>query len=148
MRSPLRPALLAGVLLLPACGGGGDVPTLDAAVAEDLAGRADVLADQLEAGDACGARDTAGTLVTVTSDARDNGEVPVEIAGEVIATARDLVRDVTCEPPAPPAPVVEDDDDDAGEDEDRGGQGERKGDDKEDDKEDGKGEGKAKGKDD
>lgn len=136
MRSPSSLLAPVVVLLAVACGGE-DLPTLDVAVAEELAGRADVLAGQLEAGDACGARETAGGLVTVTSEARDAGTVPVAVAREVIATTRDLVRDVTCAPepepePEPAPPAGEDD-------RDEDGQGEGKGEDK--------GEGKAKGKD-
>ncbi|MBW3659521.1 MAG: hypothetical protein KY457_12845 [Actinobacteria bacterium] len=142
------PAALLVVVLAAACGGG-DLPTVDAAVAEELAGRADVLAGQLEAGDACGARRTAGGLVTVTSEARDAGTVPDVIASEVIATTRDLVRDVSCEaepePEPDPAPPPEEDDDpqrgergksDQGKDGEGKGRDDDKGGDKEDDKDD------------
>lgn len=150
MRSPSRlllpPAGLLVVLLAAACGGE-DLPTVDAAVAEELAGRADVLAGQLEAGDACGARETAGGLVTVTSEARDAGTVPAPVAGEVIATTRDLVRDVTCAPapepdpePEPAPPADEDDDPGPGErgkgNEGKGNEGKDKDDDEDDDKDD------------
>lgn len=140
------PAALLVVVLAAACGGG-DVPTVDAAVAEELAGRADVLAGQLAAGDACGARRTAGGLVTVTSEARDAGTVPDVIAREVIATTRDLVRDVLCEPepdPDPPAEEEKDDDpqrgkrgkSDQGKDDEGKGGDDDKGGDKDDDKDD------------
>lgn len=126
-----RSLLLAGLLFASACGGD-EVATLDAAVAADLAGRADVLADQLEAGDACGARRTAGGLVTTAAEGRDAGAVPREIANEVIATTRDLVRDVTCDPdpepsPAPAPPAADDDDTDDDDGEGRKGKGAGKG---------------------
>lgn len=132
-RPPLRLAVLA--LLAGACGGDA-APTMDAAVAEDLATRADALAAGLEAGDTCAALETAGALVTTASARRDAGEVPTAIAAEVIATTRDTVRGLTCDPqpapePQPAAPSDEDPDDDRGE-----GKGEEKG--------EGKGDGKGK----
>lgn len=147
---PLGPSvLLAALLLAPACAGG-EPATLDAAVAEDLAARADALAAGLEAGDPCAALSAAGDLVRVTAARRDAGEVPEEIAGEVIATSRDTVRGLLCEPepePEPPAPAVDEGDDgDEGKDEENGRGG------KDDDprwgeQDDGKGKGEGKDKD-
>lgn len=152
---PSALVVASGLLLATACGGE-PTSTIPAAVADDLAARAEALAAGLEADDPCGALGTAGELVRVTAEHRDAGEVPPDIAGEVISTTRDTVRGVTCVPepapePAPPTPEDEgrgekDDREDEGKgggkdddprwgehDKDEDGEGRRKGKDKDED---------------
>jgi chromosome segregation ATPase len=102
-------ALAGAVLALAACGGGGDArpeePTLPRGLAERLAQESEGIADQLEAGDQCGAAEQADVLEDAVEQAIADGDVPDAFQAELTATARKLQNDVNCpQPEPPPAP--------------------------------------------
>ena len=124
--SPPR-CLAVAALLLAGCGGA--EPTLDTAVVEELAQRADGIADALAGGRDCLALERIAGLEAATASAREAGEVPDTVAAEVLTTAQRLEQDTACEPEPSPSPTGQDGaddegDDDGGDDEsDRGGDG-------------------------
>lgn len=149
---PLALSLLAAVLVA-ACGAPStsDV-AIDSGTAEALAGRADRLAADLDAGDGCAALDTAAGLVAAAEDGLVDGSVPGPVATEIIRTTRSAVTGVDCAPaPEPPdtdGPPPDVDAADRDDDEGRDDEGKKEDDEKKDDeKERGKGNGKGEGKD-
>jgi hypothetical protein len=136
------------VLALAGCGGSEETappPTLPAPLAEQLAGRADTVAAQLDAGDPCGAAERAAALQQAAIQALNQpGQVPVELKEDLGVAVADLVDRAQSEcaaaqpplaPPPPPqaqppAPTTT-----AEEDEDDGpGRGKKKGHEKRKDK--------------
>lgn len=121
-------SVLSGALalLVAGCGGAPSSPAIDAAVADELAARADTLAGQLDADDGCGARETAAELVATTEGALADRTLTEPAAAEIIRTTRDAVAAVPCEPPAPPAPADDEREDEDDDREERGkGEGKR-----------------------
>jgi hypothetical protein len=94
---------------------------LPAPVADDLAARADTVADRLADGDPCAAAAEADELVHATVQAVQAGLVPPELQEELLAGAQELLHGIECtlpEPPAEPPPPTETDDDDDDDDDD------------------------------
>lgn len=108
------------------CGGGeverDAVPTLPAALAAELAGRSDAVAERLEADDPCGALAEAEALQADTIAAVNQGRVPAPFQEELGAAVASLVASIDCTP-APPPPASDEDD----EEEEDGENGKRKG---------------------
>jgi hypothetical protein len=109
-------AALAMVFALAACGGGDDAsdettpaaaPTLPRALAEELAGASDDVAERLEEGDDCAASDRAVELRDQTLAAVESGDVPAELEDPLVSAVEDLASRITCEP----ATTEEDEDD-------------------------------------
>lgn len=107
-------AVAALSLLLTGCGG--DQQNVATAVADDLAIRADAVAEALAQGDGCLALERTSQLQSATAGARDAGEVPDDVAAEILAATRRITDATACEPPA----REQDDEDHDAEDEDRG----------------------------
>lgn len=133
---PIHAAALS--LLLAGCGGA--ATTLEASVAEDLAQRADAVAQALEAGDGCTALQRTSELEDATTSAREAGDVTDTVAAEVLTATRSIAQSTSCEPP-PPAEDPDDDgeggeesreDEDAKDDDEK----DEKDDDKKDEKKD------------
>ena len=122
------------LLAVAGCGGGETerdaAPRLPAALAAELAGRSDAVAERLEADDPCGALAEAEALQADTIAAVNEGRVPAPFQEELGAAVASLIASIECTP-APPPPVSDEEDD---EEEDDGEQGK------------GKGRGKGKGK--
>lgn len=132
---PLPPTTLtlsaaALSLLLAGCGGG--QPNVDSAATDELAQRADRVAEALEAGDGCLALERTAELQSATATARDEGRVTDTVAAEVLTAAQRIAQGTSCEPP----PEEEDDGHDGEEDRDDGNEG------------NGRGRGKGRGNDD
>ena len=129
---PLPPTLTASAaalsLLLAGCGGG--QPNVDSAAADELAQRADQVAEALEAGDGCLALERTAELQSATATARDDGRVTDTVAAEVLTAAQRIAQGTSCEPPP------EDEEDDDG----RDGEADR------DDENEGNGRGRGKGR--
>jgi hypothetical protein len=89
-------------VVLAACGGEGsnataESPSLPRAVANDLAGRSDQIADALDGGDVCGAAHLADELKDAVDAAIAGGQVPSAFQAELERTATDLQNQVNCE---------------------------------------------------
>jgi hypothetical protein len=89
-------------VVLAACGGEGsnataESPSLPRAVANDLAGRSDQIADALDGGDVCGAAQLADELKDAVDVAIAGGQVPSAFQAELERTATDLQNQVNCE---------------------------------------------------
>jgi hypothetical protein len=95
-----RRALLA-TLVLAAGGCAAPAPgpaTLDPAAAAVLADRAERLADHLDADDGCAAREELASLLAVTHERRDDGEVPDDVVAELETVLTELDAAATCDP--------------------------------------------------
>ena len=107
------------LLAVAACGGGETerdaAPTLPAALAAELAGRSDTVAERLEADDPCGALAEAEALQADTIAAVNEGRVPAPFQEELGAAVASLVASIECTPPPPPPVSDEEDEEDDGE---------------------------------
>jgi Protein kinase domain len=95
--------LVAVLALVPAgCGGDDDSgpPRLPRSVAQDLAGRSEVVAERLEAADPCGAAQRARALDRAVEAEIGAGRVPEALRGELRSAVDDLVRGIECPAPA------------------------------------------------
>ncbi len=93
--------LLPAVLLASACGGG---PTgIPAERAEELAARAERVAELIDAGQGCEAIEAADSLRAAARQDRDAGRISGAVAGEIDETAAAIIERATCgeETPAP-----------------------------------------------
>jgi hypothetical protein len=140
------------VLALAGCGGSEETappPALSAPLAEQLAGRADTVAAQLDAGDPCGAAERAAALQQTAIQALNQpGQVPVELKEDLGVGVADLVDRAQSEcaaaqpPPSPPPPpaattAADEDDDEHDQGEDGPGRGKKQGHEKRKDKDGG-----------
>jgi uncharacterized lipoprotein YmbA len=129
MRSRNAWLTACSVVLLAGCGGGSDntftttqqrtttsVPAIQSQVAEQLAGRSDEIARQLDAGDTCGAAHTADRLRTELTAAINAGAIPTLYLEDLSSSVNELQAQLQCNPAA---------------DEDDDGNGKGKGHDKE-----------------
>ena len=100
-------AATGALLALAGCGGDAtpEEPGLPRAVAERLADESDAIADKLDAGDTCEAAQQADVLLDAVEQAIADGDVPVELQGELLETARQLQNNVNCPEPPPPPPA-------------------------------------------
>jgi hypothetical protein len=94
-------ALIAVGLALAVAGCGGSSnstarPELPHAIAVDLAGRADAIADALDAGDECTAAQLADQLKHAVESALAGGQVPSAFRAELERNAADLQNEVNC----------------------------------------------------
>jgi hypothetical protein len=95
---------LACALALAGCGGGAEEPAppaaaIDRAAADDLALRADEIADAYAGGDVCGAAQLADELKAEAEQAVASGAVPRARQAELEAVVNDLVNRINCPPP-------------------------------------------------
>ena len=102
------------VVVLAGCGGGSDntftttqerttttsAPTIQTAVAAQLAGRSDEIARQLDAGDTCGAAHTADRLRNELTAAINAGAIPALYLEDLSSSVNELQAQLTCNPPA------------------------------------------------
>ena len=100
----LSAALLAG------CGGGAKpaaapAPRLPHAVGQQLAARADAVAQELGSGDTCRAAAEARTLQQQTIAAINAGRVPARLQEPLQSGVNQLVARIRCIPPAAPPPT-------------------------------------------
>jgi hypothetical protein len=109
MTKPITGAVVAAMLAAAAgCGGHTRVgqrpqqPRLPRALAADLAGRSDLVAARLDAGDACGALAAAKDLQRRAVDAINAHEVPGPLQEPLAGAAASLTVKIRCAPPAPP----------------------------------------------
>ena len=102
------------LLAVAGCGGGETerdaAPTLPAALAAELAGRSDAVAERLEADDPCGALAEAEALQADTIAAVNEGRVPARFQEELGAAVASLVDSIECTPAPPPVSDEEEDD--------------------------------------
>jgi hypothetical protein len=97
-------AIAIACFLVTACGDEEDspppktVPSLPAATADRLAVQSEQIAEQLDAGDVCGAAHSADEL----DGAVVGAEVPTELRAELEAATEQLVNSVNCPPPPEP----------------------------------------------
>ncbi len=108
IRTSLRSATLALILVAAGCGGGdpesAPPPQLPAALAEDLAARSGHVAELLAAGDRCGAKATAESLSTAVVEAINAGRVPAPFHEQLGGATAALAARIDCVPvPAPAA---------------------------------------------
>jgi hypothetical protein len=104
-------AAFACAATLAGCGGGEaepeprtEPPKIPSAVANELAERSDAVAENVEAGDVCGAAVEADALVDQARAAVDAGDVPARYEDELIETAVELQNAINCPRPPPPPP--------------------------------------------
>jgi hypothetical protein len=95
---------LSCALVLAGCGGGAEGPAppaaaIDRAAAEELARRADEIADAYTGGDVCGAAQLADELKAEAEQAVASGAVPRARQAELEAVVDDLVNRINCPPP-------------------------------------------------
>ena len=138
---PLPPFLTVSAaalsLLLAGCGGG--QPNVDSAATDELARRADDVAEALESGDGCLALERTAELQSATATARDEGRVTDTVAAEVLTAAQRIAQGTSCAPP--PEDGGDDDPEDSGD-------GDDDGEDEDEDRGRGRGRGKGHGNDD
>jgi hypothetical protein len=101
------------VVVLAGCGGGSDnsftttqqrttttsAPTIQRAVADQLAGRSDEIARQLDAGDTCGAAHTADRLRNELTAAINAGSIPALYLEDLSSSVNELQAQLQCSPP-------------------------------------------------
>lgn len=102
------------VVVLAGCGGGSDntftttqrrttttttAPTIERAVADQLAGRSDEIARQLDAGDTCGAAHTADRLRNELTAAINAGAIPALYLEDLSSSVNELQAQLQCSPP-------------------------------------------------
>ncbi|HEY6584003.1 MAG TPA: hypothetical protein VIZ29_04070 [Gaiellaceae bacterium] len=114
MRSRSAWLTVCSVVLLAGCGGGSDntftttrqrttttsAPTIQSDVADQLAGRSDEIARQLDAGDICGAAHTADRLRTELTAAINAGSIPALYLEDLSSSVNELQAQLQCSPPA------------------------------------------------
>jgi hypothetical protein len=114
---------LAALLILGGCGGGEENepprPTIQRAVAEQLASTSDAIADALDQGDVCTAAGLADDLNAQVIDAINARQIPPAFQEDLQARANELVNTVNC--PPPPEEEEEEEKDDG-----KGGKGKEK----------------------
>ena len=87
------------MLVLLACGCGGEERGLPTELATQLAARGDSTAARLESGDACAAREDATALQKQAIRAINAGRVPPDLQEELLGLANALLEDISCTPP-------------------------------------------------
>lgn len=104
----------SSALLLSACGGDdGQVesrtdtgPTIEQAVVDRLAGRSDKIANLLDSGDTCGAKQEAEALERDVIEAGGRDEIPTLYLEDLGNVTHELVAAIpACNPPPPPPPT-------------------------------------------
>lgn len=148
MPIPLSIPIPAAALCLVLAGCGGD-QAVDAAVAEELAARADAVAEALAAGDGCTALELTAELESATASARDTGNITDAVAAEVLTAAQRIDEGTTCdaEPAASPPDVPDDGEGDADK-ADEAEDGDEAAESDDDDDHPGRGQGRGRGNDD
>lgn len=76
------------------------VPTIQSAVAEQLAGQSDEIARRLDAGDSCGAAHAADRLRNELTAAINAGSIPALYLEDLSSSVNELQAQLTCNPPA------------------------------------------------
>lgn len=115
MRSRSAWLTVCSVVLLAGCGGGSDntftttrqrtttttsAPTIQSDVANQLAGRSDEIARQLDAGDTCGAAHTADRLRNELTAAINAGSIPALYLEDLSSSVNELQAQLQCSQPA------------------------------------------------
>jgi hypothetical protein len=104
LRSRAGGAALVACAALAGCGGDGETaepppPSIEPAVAEELAQAADRVANLLANGDTCGAAHAADDLQDAVVAAVNEGSIPPELQEQLGTSAGELVNTVNCPPP-------------------------------------------------
>jgi hypothetical protein len=104
-------AVLVVGIALTACGGSEAPPRepkIPARLANDLAAKADAVAESLEAGDPCRAREQAVALQADVTQAINAGRIPAAFRRELLSAASELAGQIECLPaePSPPEEPV------------------------------------------
>jgi hypothetical protein len=76
------------------------VPTIQRAVAQQLAGQSDEIARRLDAGDSCGAAHAADRLRNELTAAINAGSIPALYLEDLSSSVNELQAQLTCNPPA------------------------------------------------
>jgi hypothetical protein len=84
------------MLVLLAAGCGGEEPGLPAELATELAARSDSTAAQLEAGEACAARQDAAELQGMAIRAINSERVPADLQEELLGRVNALLDAISC----------------------------------------------------
>jgi hypothetical protein len=114
-RFHVRPLAVA-LLLAGGCGGGEENappprPTIQRAVADQLASTSNAIADALDQGDVCTAAGLADDLNAQVIDAINARQIPPALQEDLQARANELVNAVNC----PPPPEEDEEEDEEGE---------------------------------
>lgn len=142
----LLAATVCVAALAAGCGGGEtreQRTLLPRETALRLAAQSDLVARQLRAGDACGARRSAQRLRSSVVRAVNGGRVPTAYREQLLRASNDLVARISCVAVSPPTVTTEDEDEEGEEEEERPEHAKPK---KHDDKGKHKGHGRKKGK--
>jgi outer membrane murein-binding lipoprotein Lpp len=104
---------VCSALVLAGCGGSDNtftttqqrttttsVPTIQSAVAEQLAGQSDEIARRLDAGDPCGAAHAADRLRNELTAAINAGSIPALYLEDLSSSVNELQAQLACNPPA------------------------------------------------
>jgi hypothetical protein len=106
---------VCSALVLAGCGGGSDNtftttqeqtttttlgPTIQSAVAQQLAGSSDEIAQLLDAGDTCGAAHAADRLRNELTAAINGGAIPGLYLEDLSSSVNELQAQLRCSPPA------------------------------------------------
>jgi hypothetical protein len=102
----------SSALLLAGCGGDDPQvertvtgPTIERTVAEQLATRSDEVANLLDSGDACGAREEASRLRDELTGAINDGAIPALYLEDLSGLVNEIEAQIPpCEQPPPPPP--------------------------------------------
>jgi hypothetical protein len=106
-------AALCLAILVAGCGGGSSgessaaQPTLNRGIAEELAKKAEEIADKYEAGsrdDVCQAAQLADELKDRVDAGVADGKIPAAFQDELVSTATQLQNEINCAPAEPPPP--------------------------------------------
>ena len=116
MRSRNAWLTVFSALVLAGCGGGSDntftttqerttttttsAPTIRSAVAQQLAGSSDEIAQLLDAGDTCGAAHAADRLRNELTAAINGGAIPGLYLEDLSSSVNELQAQLRCSPPA------------------------------------------------
>jgi hypothetical protein len=100
LRTLLALFVVGTVIALTSCGGSSQSPAsepqLPSAIANDLAGKSDQIADALEGGDECSAAQLADELKSAVDAAIAGGQIPPAFQNELERVAIELQNNLSC----------------------------------------------------
>ena len=111
-------------LALGACGGGekrtDTWPSIDQTLAESLAVRSDGVAERLESGNSCGAKNEAAALERELIAAINRREIPSVYLEDLLGDVHEIQAQIVCRDVRLPPPPGNDDEGDGGKGKDKG----------------------------